>query len=319
MNSIPVTFNERQLKHTVLGGTAHSEEKIPLSVILLNRNGSTFRSSNLTNLDYFGFRKIVCIENAAVNYNLEDISKRYPHVKFIVPHEDLSPGAMINLGMTEVPDGEVLVIWDTVSISAKLFNRNIAMRLVDEGAFCRVPLIAGNRLDLLPIHMIPFVNKGSLSVNAVLTAPEDCPTFYPFDFIGIYNKQKFILSGGFDYTITSPYWQNLDFAMRAWLWGENITIIPQLRVRYETEVPVEDCTADASQLRFFLKNIAPKYVRDYSYIPKIKFLSYMFRSGNGLSESLAEFKEARNWVEKNKYRFKMDAVSLIENWEKVAE
>lgn len=319
MNSIPVTFNERQLKRTVLGGTAHVDEKLPLSVILLNRNGSTFRTSNLENLDYFGFRKIVCIENTAVNYNLEDISKRFPHVKFIVPHEELTPGDMINLGMTEVPDGEVLVIWDTVSISAKLFTKKVLSRLADEEAFCRVPLIAGNRLDLLPVHMIPFVNKGSLSVNAVLVAPDGCPTFYPFDFIGIYNRQKFILTGGFDYTIKSPYWQNLDLAMRAWLWGEKISIVPQLRVRYETEVPVEDCTPDASQLRFFLKNIAPKFSRDYSYIPKVKFLSYMLRSGNGFSESLADFKEARGWVEKNKFRFKTDAISLIENWEKVAE
>ena len=319
MNSIPVTFNEHQFKRTVLGGTAHIEEKLPLSVILLNRSGSTFRTSNLENLEQFGFRKIVCIENTAVNYNLEDISKRFPHVKFIVPHEELTPGDMINLGMTEVPDGEVLVIWDTVSISAKLLTKNVVTRLADEELFCRVPLIAGNRLDLLPVHMIPHVSHGSLSVNATLPAPDGCPTFYPFDFIGIYNRQKFILSGGYDYTIKSPYWQNLDLAMRAWLWGEEIRIVPQIRVRYETEVPVEDCTPDYSQLRFFLKNIAPKFFRDYSYIPKVKFISYYLRSGRSLSDSLSEFMGARSWVEKNKYRFRTDAASLIENWEKVVE
>ncbi len=319
MNSIPVTFNERKLRRTVLGGTARTEEKLPLSVILLNRNGSTFRTSNLENLEYFGFRKIVCIENTAVNYNLEDISRRFPHVKFIVPYEELTPGDMINLGMTEVPDGEVLVIWDTVSISSKLLTKNVVMRLADEELFCRVPLIAGTRMDLLPIHMVPDVVKGALSVNAVLSAPDGCPTFYPFDFMGIYNRQKFILTGGFDYTITSPYWQNLDLAMRAWLWGEEIRIVPQIRVRYETDVPVEDSTPDFSQLRFFLKNLAPKFYRDHSYIPKIKYLSYFFRSGNSISESLAEFKEARSWVEKNKFRFRRDAVSLIEKWEMLAK
>ncbi|MCR4938489.1 MAG: hypothetical protein K5930_00100 [Treponemataceae bacterium] len=319
MNSIPVTFNEHQFKRTVLGGTVRSEEKLPLSVILLNRNGSTFRTSNLENLDHFGFRKIVCIENTAVNYNLEDISKRYPHVKFIVPYEELSPGDMINLGMTEVPDGEVLVIWDTVSISSKLLTKNVVARLAEEETFCRVPLIAGTRLDLLPMHMVPKVVKGSLSVDAQLSAPDGCPTFYPFDYIGIYNRQKFILSGGFDYTIKSPFWQNLDLAMRIWLWGEEIRIVPQIRVRYETDVPVEDCTPDSSQLRFFLKNIAPKFSRDHSYIPKVKFLSYFFRSGNSFADSLAEFKEARRWVEKNKFRFRMDASSLIDNWERGAE
>lgn len=319
MNSIPVTFNEHQFKRTVLGGTVHVEEKLPLSVILLNRIGSTFRSSNLENLEHFGFRKIVCIENTAVNYNLEDISRRFPHVKFIVPHEELSPGDMINLGMTEVPDGEVLVIWDNVSISTKLLTKNIVSRLDDEELFCRVPLIAGNRMDLLPVHMLPKVIKGALAVDAVLSAPDGCPTFYPFDYIGIYNRKKFILTGGFDYTIKTPYWQNLDLAMRAWLWGEEIRIVPQIRVRYETEVPVEDCTPDYSQLRFFLKNIAPKFSKDYSYIPKIKFLSYFFRSGNGFSDSLAEFKEARRWVEKNKFRFRTDANSLIDKWKGDAE
>ena len=317
MNSIPVTFNERQLKRTVLGGTAYVEEKMPLSVILLNRMGSAFRANNLENLDYYGFRKIVCIENTAVNYNLEDISKRYPHVKFIIPHDVLSPGEMINLGMTEVPDGEVLVIWDTNSISSKLFSKNVVARLAEEEAFCRVPFIAGDRSDLLPVHMVPSVNKGSFSVEPVLTAPDGCLSFYPFDFIGIYNRKKFILSGGFDYTIKSPYWQNLDLAMRAWLWGEEISVVQQLRINYETEVPIEDCTPDASQLRFFLKNIAPKFLKDHSYIPKIKFIPYLFRAGNGFSESLEDFKEARIWVEKNKFRFRMDASWLIENWDKM--
>ena len=46
--------------------------------------------------------------------------------------------------------------------------------------------------------------------------------------------------GGFDYTIQNPYWQNLDFGVRAHLWGEKIRIFTSFRIQYEGNPIAED-------------------------------------------------------------------------------
>lgn len=318
MNTIPLTFNERQIKRTVLGGTSapKTAEKLPLSVILLSRSGSAFRVNNLDKLLPMGFKQIVSVESPAVNYNLDELAKRYPSVKFIVPQEEVTPGDMINLGMSEITGEEVLVIWDTVNVNPRFLTKKLAERFADDSILCQVPLLASEKMDVLPVRMIPSVEKGSLAVTGIHQAPEGSATIYPFDYIGVYNRKKFIMLGGFDYTITSSYWQNLDFAVRAWLWGEEFRMVPQFRLNYETGILAEDTTPDKSQLRFYLKNMAPKFVQDYAYIPKIRFFSYLRRSSCSLSEALKDFKNARLWVEKNKYRYKKDAIELIDFWEK---
>ena len=49
-------------------------------------------------------------------------------------------------------------------------------------------------------------------------------------------------------------------------------------------------------------------------IPLSSFAAFNSRSSCGISESVKQFNNARRWVSRNKYRFAMDAVSLIENW-----
>lgn len=316
MSSIPVTFNERQIKRVVLGGEQPGRNvKLSLSVLLLSRSGSPFRSQNLDQLLSIGFSDIISVECSAENYGLEDISRKYPSVKFIAPEEKCSLGDMINIGMSEAREEYVLVVWDTLHIPPRSLNSYVLKRLEEEQLLCYVPMLSNSAMQTLPVRMLPSVENKALAVTGELVVQDKAPTLYPVDYVGLYNRKKFIELGGYDYTIKSPYWQNLDFSMRAWLWGEQIRMMPQLRFKYETEFQAEDTTPDYSQLKFFLKNIAPRFSQDHAYIPKSLFLSYYLKSGCGISEAIEDFNKARVWVEKNKYRFKTDASHFINSWE----
>ena len=162
--------------------------------------------------------------------------------------------------------------------------------------------------------MIPHVQKGMLKIESVSNMLDNTPTLYPYDFLGLYNRQKFIQLGGFDYTIESPYWQNLDLALRAWLWGENIRITTTFGLSYLENAPVEDATSNLSQFRFYLKNLAPQFKLDHGEIPVSTLFRMIPRSACGLVETINQFKDARRWVEMNQYRFKTDTSNLILNW-----
>ena len=70
MNTIPLTYNEKQINRTIIGEKDGLPAKIPMSVILLNRSGSTFRMNNLESLLRLGFSDIVSIEAPQINYNI---------------------------------------------------------------------------------------------------------------------------------------------------------------------------------------------------------------------------------------------------------
>lgn len=319
MNTIPLTFNEKQIDTTIIGGNVILVSKIPISVILLNKSGTTFRMNNLESLLRLGFTDIVSIEAPQQNYSLDELSKRFPVVKFIIPGEHLSPGEMINLGMQEVRSNKVLVLWDTMHISTKVITDRLLGHLLKDDILCNVPFLFTEQMQNLPAKNVPTIQDGSFSVKSFTVVQDFSKTLYPFDFVGVYDRQLFIKLGGFDYTLTSSYWQLLDFSLRAHLFGEKIVVCSGLRLNYECEVPLEDTTPEVSHLRFFLKNLCPKFVEDYAYIPKNDFFSYLSRSSLGLFKALKTFKMARNWVSKNKYRFKTDAQNLIDSWEKEDE
>lgn len=315
MNTIPLTFNEKQINTTIIGGKEISSGKIPISVILLNKSGTTFRVNNLESLLRLGFTDIVSIEAPQRNFTLDELAKKYSYVKFIIPGEQLSTGEMINLGMQEVRNNKVLVLWDTMHVSTKVITDRLLTTLLNDDVLCFVPFLFTDQMQNLPVKNIPSIDDGSFNVKSFSVAQDFSKTLYPFDFVGVYDKNRFINLGGFDYTLTSSYWQLLDFAVRSYLWGEKTIICSNLRINYECDFSLEDTTLDKSYLRFFLKNLSPRFVGDYAYIPKKEFFSYLNRSSLGFFKAFKTFKMARNWVSKNKFRFKIDAQTLISSWE----
>lgn len=111
MNTIPLIFNERQINRTVMGGSERpAVQKLDAALVLLNSNCSQFRLPLLENIAKCGFKEIVSIESNPDSYNLVEYSRRFPFIKFIVPHEKASTGELINIGMSEVSSDFVLVI-----------------------------------------------------------------------------------------------------------------------------------------------------------------------------------------------------------------
>ncbi|WP_191017037.1 hypothetical protein [Treponema zioleckii] len=323
MNTIPSTFNERQINTSILGGKGSMPEisgrtPLKISVILLNSKWSPYRAQTIENLVNCGFSSIVSIETSPQNYNLFDLSNRFPYVKFVFPLEQTSVGDLINIGMSEVsPANEyVLVLRDNIRITSDLLNANLAAKLVEKSPFCVTPRLLTKENNSFPILFSPFVKKSVLSVTASSAVSDRMPNLYPFDFVGLYNRDKFIRLGGFDYTITASYWQNLDLAFRAWLWGERINFSTTFSLSYNSDIDVEDMSANQSSNRFYLKNLVPRFSADHAMIPISAFFVYFPRSACGFLEAARQFKDARNWVKKNKYCFRRDALELVENWGK---
>ena len=316
MNTIPLTFNEHQINRTILGGKQSVQENsLNIAVLLLNRTGSQFKLPVFEELLKCNFNSVISVEPDVGNYNIEEISRRFPSVKFIIPHESVSDGELINIAMAETTAEYVLVLKDNLYIPSGIILPNLADKLLKNKYACIAPRLVDLKKNSLPIQKIPSAEKMHFVLDSKTFVQDDISTVYPFDYIGFYNREKFIELGGFDYTMKSSYWQLLDFGLRAWLWGEKIKITTALQLSYNTvEPPVEDVTPNLDSLRFYLKNELPRYKVDHAFIKKTSFSRFFMHSGCGYLEARRQFNDACEWVEMNQYKYKMDLQALIENW-----
>lgn len=315
MNSIPSIFNQRQITRTVLGG----KEPVPnatlnIAVLLLNSQGNHCRVPLLENLTKCGFSSIVSFESVPKNYSLDEFTRTFPFVKFIIPREPVTDGDLINIGMSEVTEPHVLVLRDTLLFARDALTARLAEKLLAASPYCVAPRLLCPSVPPFPVVFAPSVRDAMLDVEPSSVISDGAPTLYPFDNIGLYDRAAFIRLGGYDYTITSPYWQNLDLSFRAWLWGERITVSTAFNLPYAERPPSGDVTANLGSSRFYLKNLVPQFVDDHGVIPRSSFWVYLRRSSCGFFETLRQFGDARQWVAQNKYRFRRDAAYLVEHW-----
>ncbi|MDE5899564.1 MAG: hypothetical protein K2H09_09950, partial [Treponemataceae bacterium] len=224
MNSIPSTFSEHQINRTVLGGKMpNGSAKMNVSVILLNSSGNHLRVQALENLLSCGFRSVVSVEPSPDSFNTEELSRRYPAIKFVVPLEKASDGELVNMCMAEVDSEYVLVLRDSLYIPSGILLQHLAEKLTKGRTYCIVPRLLDNKGQGISVQIVPEARRGRFLMTPSQFVADGLPTLFPYDYIGLYNREKFIQLGGFDYTISSSYWQNADLSLRAWLWGEKIT------------------------------------------------------------------------------------------------
>lgn len=313
MNEIPTRFNEREINLTRLGGM-DTEGGMDVSVVMLcSDNAAAHRVYAFEQLSKCPFRSILSIERDAESFNMEEMSKRFPLVKFIMPLEGVTTGDMINIAMAEVKTSYVLILRDTIKIGQNIMQPHFFERLTAGEHYCVAPRLMDSKSEPLSTQFVPEANHGHFSVEVSSLIRDGMPTLYPFDFIGLYNAEKFRQLGGYDYTIKSPYYQNLDLAMRAWLWGEKTVLSTSLLLSYSEEEPIADTTTDTTYLHFVLKNLLPKY-RDGGYISASSFFRFLTHSSLPLFEAKKVFDDGRRWVEVNKARFHTDLQHLIEGW-----
>lgn len=317
MNTIPSTFDEHQISRTVIGGIEnYAEDSLNISVILLNNSGSHFKIPMFENLLKCNFQSIISVEHNPNNFSIDDVSKKFPQIKFIVPQEKSTDGELINIAMSEIKSDYALVIRDSLYIPSGIILTNLASRLTKDGIFCVVPRLMDSHKNAIYCQFLPEIEKNKFVVESSTSVGDGVPTLYPFNNIALYNREKFIQLGGYDYSIQTPYWQSLDLGLRAWLWGEETKLTTMLQFSYLDEIPIEDKTVNLDYLRYYLKNELPKMKLDQGIIKNSAFFKFYRNSSCGFMEARKQFKEAKSWVYKNRFKFKKCLETLIQEWEK---
>jgi len=323
MNTIPTTFNENLPTYTAVGGNDR-RASTGLSAVILNRGGRYPRYNFFEELEKLGFDYVISVESSAAHYDLESLTSSFPFVRFIIPKEGLSRGEEINLAASELSSPLFFVLWNDLRFlrsggADRMAERLLAGDREEKNIYkrlCTTPLIQDARSDTMPTLIVPALIHEKKAEKVIRTIPfvprkEGQLTLYPFDGIGIYDRERFIRLNGFDPYIKNFYWQLMDFGFRSSLWGEEIASTALIKLSYEGLVPEEDSTADEGFLRFFLKNLAPVFKGDYAHIPLRRFPGYLKMRG-GLLAAWDEFSSARTWVKTNRFRFSSDAGIMTE-------
>jgi hypothetical protein len=301
-----------------------------LQAVLLNHGGRYPRRALFQELEKTGFDYIISMESSRERYDVEELSSRFPFVRFILAPEDLTPGELVNLAVMELGGPLFFVLWNNMKFIAGGNAGRMAERLVlspedaaarreGEGNVCKrlctLPVIQNPRFEALPTLASPVLFKNTVTTRLAVPQREGQYGLYPFDGAGIYDRERFIRLGGFDGAIKNFHWQLTDFGFRARLWGEEISSTQMVRLSYDGEVPREDNSPEENYRRFYLKNLAPVFRNGCAHLPLRRFPRYFFRSGEDLSAAWSEFSEVRRWIGENASRFTCDARAVVDNWD----
>ncbi len=338
MNTTPSIYDESSTaSYTAVGGQERGGVT-GLSAVLLNRSGRYPRRTVFQELEKIGFDFIISMEGSRdrhERYDIEELSLRFPQIRFIFPEKEISIGEQINLAASELSSPLFFVLWNDLRILHSNGAFRISERLLmgqEEAArgsqnsqykrLCTVPLMQNSRFETLPTLIAPaFFGKNGDAVKTLSFASTDegKPSLYPFDWVGVYDRERFLHIGGFDPMIASSYWQLMDFGFRARLFGEEILSTKLIRLSHDGEVSSEDSTDCWSYRRFYLKNIAPAFRGDSAYLPMRRFFRFVRAAGESSKKSLfslwKEFASAHAWIKTNSFRFKTDARSITELWD----
>jgi hypothetical protein len=332
MSTIPTTFSETLPSYTVRGG----HERLGttgLSVVLLNRGGRYARRHIFQDFEKIGFDTIVSVEPEPAHYDIEELSARFPFVRFVTVRGSISLGDQINLAVSELDTPLFIVLWNDLKIIAGGTARRMAERLAsfsngngetgEKSPFkrlCTVPVIQTSRLETIPTLRAPARRKkcsimdGEPEIMAFEPKYEGLLSLYPFDGAGIYDRDRFIKMCGFDGTIKNSYWQLMDFGFRAHLWGEEISATRWIKLAYETEVPVEDYSKGEDYKYFYLKNLAPVFRGDSARLPFHRFFGYLFRANSNIVSAWEDFSECRRWLQIYQSRWRCDPQVFANHW-----
>lgn len=322
MNTIPITFNENISTYNIVGGEEQDSKTTEnyFSVFILHRSNSIISDTIFQNILSFNFKSVFAILNNPQTINLESLSAKFPSIKFIRTLEKVTTGEMINICASESSSKFFIVLWTDTVITSQGFIATMVDQLNTKNKICTVPSLLSAKMEILPNQIIPLLTEGKIfTTQKINTIFDKTKTIYPFDFIGIYNRENFIELAGFDHTLKNTYWQLLDFSLRAFLWGYSMTIATSFKVQYLDEIAIEETSIDESYRKFFLKNLAPSLKKvdgkNEAYIPLKLFFSYLKNSGENIFRSWQKFNEGRTWVSINKDRFDETALSLLSSWE----
>lgn len=285
-----------------------------LTVVVLSRGGRFNRSDYFDSLNELGPDEIISIETAGTpSYDVEKLAARFDNLKFLLLHDAANPGKQVNLGIQESRGAFVLVLWSDMRLAG--LPRRVIERAHADDLLCTVPMLKNDRGEIVPSIQAPAFFGKLLRVVPVMPGKPGVPTLFPFDYVGLYSRERFSLCGGFDDDIESPHWQKMDFGFRSYMWGEKMNCDVQLRIDYTAPLSTEDLTPDESYRLFYLKNLCVRYASDHGVLPPSRFFKFYLKTGGGLFQMYHMFRNIQGWVFTHRYRFKQDSASVTDLWE----
>jgi hypothetical protein len=304
MNTTSSLFR-RPLMYTVLSDSApvlHWERS--LSVAIIPRGNGQLVSPLINELMKINPYEILLF-NSKMLVQTGPIS-----VRNIWVDNNLSEGELINITIEEAKGRSVLILWSDMRLCSGDISSNVFMRIEERGDLCTVPqFLSSDELKLPSLTAPAFDNKG-FSVVRTMNNNGEIDSFFPLDYVGIYNRARFLNMGGYDTTITNSYWQRADFALRSALWGERIVLNPALTVAYgDDDRPIDDESYDLSCRIFALKNLGLMLTPRGARLPKRRLL-WLLNS----PKPLVLFSESYDWVHQNRFRFKYTAEEVVDRW-----
>ena len=315
MSTTPLTTKPA---YSVVGTTAVPVAKQrfdpPVSLVVLVRGSWLYRLAVLEEFYQLGFSEVICIETAPLKYVPNDVLERLPGLRLMILSQHCTVGEKINLAAAELTGERFLVLWDDQTLPEAGLHTKINKLWHETTALLLVPELRDTEGKEIPGVLVPSLDQNRLRVLALSNEDDHVATLFPQDLSGLYNREMFLRSGGFDPEIQETYWQKFDWGTRCNLWGEQLLISRVFRLDLRTPLVAEDQSALSGSLRFYLKNLALRYSGDHAVLPWSRFLLYWRRSGSTFFGSLSDFRSARSWVHENRYRFKADAKMLVERW-----
>jgi hypothetical protein len=317
MNITP-TISESALPYTVLGARGavrQREADRELTLVLLNRRRAFDRAGLIGELERFEPDEIIDIETGVRSFDAEELTGRFPRLTLILLHAGMDWGSQVNLAMNEARGRFVLVLWSDLGLGDSHSNRRGIERMFEEDLLCSVPTMYLSSGQAVPNLVVPSLHGRKFKPIQLSPARDLMQTLYPFDYCGLYARDRFRLTGGFDGRIAKPYWQKLEFGLRCRLWGEKIVCRKSLRLGAGWESETEDATPDAGYRLFYLRTLAVRHRLDRGVLPWSALPGYLLHSGTEVWVAWNEFRAERRWVKRFGARYRMDVQSLVDLWE----
>ncbi|MEM5947692.1 hypothetical protein WKV44_03955 [Spirochaetia bacterium 38H-sp] len=295
--------------YTIIGTSQDKKNVSDFSIIILTSGLLNTREHLIEICQLLKPAEIILLERNAALYNADLLVSKNSSVRVIKFADSASAGIMLNIAIQEAMSRYVLVIDSGFSDISHPKGRVEFPNDVAVVSFSRT--FWGEEI---PSVFAPWFEKKRLKLLPIPDAvPGDITIQLP-SYSGIYNRDVFERIGGFDEAIEKPYWQRLEFCLRAYMWGYRIVYEPSIVVEVDSEPGIEDMTPYESYYRFFLKTLAVKIENNVASLPFLSFLLSALRANVSWGYALRQYKEIKLWIYKNRKNIIYSAEAVCDMW-----
>ncbi len=313
MSITPFNFDS-EWKYTVLG--SHDfQPRLPdfsFTGIVLPYGPRYFQIQAAERLLHLGAGEVLLFMESDGVWQAEDTSGL--GVRFIRPDRPMTHPELLNLAMNEARGEWALVLYDNMEVLDPFPPQKLLKNDKSQTPLVWLPELKDTAGVEFPSLIVPLRKGSILQFQHLLPRDELLESLIPHNLSGLYRPSTFFQTGGFDSAFPGGFWQKMDWGFRIHLWGESIRHLKGFRIQYTSQPPPEDMSPRSGYGRFFLKNIAPRFLSDHAQLATRHFWTYLLGSGLSPFKAWKEFRRIQDWVEKHKYRFRTDAQGLKDLW-----